>query len=214
MLISSYNPSELGDILVVITAQDTEKQSTKIADDIAQITSDKGVLLGYNFMNASKILSELASENGQVFLTDDQVAKLNDKLTTAGFDKLLTADHTPKFVVGYVEKLTDHPKSDHLKITQTKISADKTVQIVCGSPNVTEGIKVIVARPGAMMPDGKIIWPGQLMGVDSDGMLCGFRELHIKNAPDEKGLFIIPDDWQEVGEAVDFAKADTFYPAK
>ena len=29
---------------------------------------------------------------------------------------------------------------------------------------------------------------------------------------DERGLFIIPDDWQEVGEPVDFAKADTFYP--
>jgi tRNA-binding protein len=115
-------------------------------------------------------------------------------------------------VVGYVEKITDHPKSDHLKVTQTRIADDKTVQIVCGSPNVAEGIKVVVARPGAMMPDGKIIWPGQLMGVDSAGMLCGFRELRIKNAPDEKGLFIIPDDWQEVGEPVDFAKADTFYP--
>lgn len=214
MLISSYNPSELGDILVVITGQDTEKQNTKITDDIAQITADNGDLLGYNFMNASEILPELTKENGQVFLNDDQVAKLNNKLSATGFDKLLTADHAPKFVVGYVEEISDHPKSDHLKITKTKISADKTVQIVCGSPNVAEGIKVIVARPGAMMPDGKIIWPGQLMGVDSDGMLCGFRELHIKNAPDEKGLFIIPDEWQEVGEAVDFAKADTFYPAK
>ena len=43
-------------------------------------------------------------------------------------------------------------------------------------------------------------------------MLCCFRELLIKNAPDEKGLFIIPDDWQAVGEPVDFAKADTFFP--
>ncbi|WP_076459308.1 YtpR family tRNA-binding protein [Limosilactobacillus caccae] len=214
MLISSYNPSEIGDILVVITGQDTAEQDTKVADDVAQITSDKGDLLGYNFMNASKILPELVDHNGQVFLTDEQVAKLNDKLTAAGFDKMLTADHEPKFVVGYVEKISDHPKSDHLKITQTKINADQTVQIVCGSPNVAEGEKVVVARPGAMMPDGKIIWPGQLMGVDSAGMLCGFRELRIKNAPDEKGLFIIPDDWQEVGEAVDFAKADTYYPAK
>lgn len=213
MLISSYNPNELGDILVVITAPDADDQITKIADDVAQITAEKdGELLGYNFMNASKILPELTSENGQVFLDAAQVEKLNAKLQEAGFDKLLTADEDPKFVVGYVEKITDHPKSDHLKVTQTRIAADKTVQIVCGSPNVAEGIKVVVARPGAMMPDGKIIWPGQLMGVDSDGMLCGFRELRIKNAPDEKGLFIIPDDWQEVGEPVDFAKADTFYP--
>ena len=199
MLISSYNPNELGDILVVITAPDADDQITKIADDVAQITAEKdGALLGYNFMNASKILPELTSENGQVFLDAAQVEKLNAKLQEAGFDKLLTADEDPKFV--------------DLKVTQTRIADDKTVQIVCGSPNVAEGIKVVVARPGAMMPDGKIIWPGQLMGVDSAGMLCGFRELRIKNAPDEKGLFIIPDDWQEVGEPVDFAKADTFYP--
>lgn len=215
MLISSYNPNEMGDILVVITAPDDgSDQTTKVNDGVAQITNDKGQLLGYNFLAASTILPELKDENGQVFLTEDQVAKLNQKLTAAGFEQQLTADLTLKFIVGYVEKLEDHPKSDHLKITQTRISDDQTVQIVCGSPNVKEGIKVVVARPGAMMPDGKIIWPGALMGVESDGMLCGFRELRLKNAPDKKGLWIIPDDWQEVGEAVDFAKANTFFPAK
>ena len=215
MLISSYNPNEMGDILVVITAPDDGgDQTTKVNDDIAQITNDNGQLLGYNFLAASSILPELKDENGQVFLSEDQVAKLNQKLTAVGFDQKLTADLTPKFVVGYVEKLEDHPKSDHLKITQTRIGDDQTVQIVCGSPNVKEGIKVVVARPGAMMPDGKIIWPGALMGVESDGMLCGFRELRLKNAPDKKGLWIIPDDWQAVGEAVDFAKANTFFPAK
>lgn len=215
MLISSYNPKEMGDILVVITAPDDgSEQTTKVNDGVAQITNDKGQLLGYNFLAASETLPELKDENGQVFLSEDQVAKLNQQLAAAGFDQELTADLTPKFIVGYVEKLEDHPKSDHLKITQTRISADQTVQIVCGSPNVAEGIKVVVARPGAMMPDGKIIWPGALMGVESDGMLCGFRELRLKNAPDKKGLWIIPDDWQEVGEAVDFDRANTFFPAK
>lgn len=214
MLIASYNPEEMGDILVTITAPDDGEQVTKMADGVVQImTAQDQQLLGYNFMGASKILPELVNEKGQVFLNDDQVAKLNQKLAEAGFDQQLTADHTPKFVVGYVEKMTDHPKSDHLKVTQTRIGGGQTVQIVCGSPNVTTGIKVVVARPGAMMPDGKLIWPGALMGVESDGMLCGFRELGMKNAPDKKGLWIIPDDWQEVGEAVDFAKADTFFPA-
>lgn len=215
MLISSYNPDEMGDILVVITAPDSGDQETKVSGDVVQFTTAKDhQLLGYNFLAASKILPELKGQRGQVFLDDNQVAKLNDQLKAAGFDQLLKADKTPKFVVGYVEEMSDHPKSDHLKITKTRIGKDQTVQIVCGSPNVKEGIKVVVARPGAMMPDGKIIWPGALMGVESDGMLCGFRELKLKNAPDKKGLWIIPDDWQEVGEAVDFAKANTFFPAK
>lgn len=215
MLISSYNPSEMGDILVVITVPDKGAQVTKVNGDVAQITTEKDhQLLGYNFLNASKLLPELKGQNGQVHLTSTQVATLNDQIKGAGFSDLLTADNEPKFVVGYVEEMKDHPKSDHLKITKTRIGDNQTVQIVCGSPNVKEGIKVVVARPGAMMPDGKIIWPGALMGVESDGMLCGFRELRLKNAPDKKGLWIIPDDWQEVGEAVDFAKANTFFPAK
>ena len=60
MLISSYNPNEMGDILVVITAPDDGgDQTTKVNDDIAQITNDKGQLLGYNFLAASSILPEL-----------------------------------------------------------------------------------------------------------------------------------------------------------
>ena len=87
MLISSYNPHEMGDILVVITAPDDGgDQTTKVNDDIAQITNDKGQLLGYNFLAASSILPELKDENGQVFLSEDQVAKLNQKLTAAGFE--------------------------------------------------------------------------------------------------------------------------------
>lgn len=215
MLISSYNPQEMGDVLVVITGPDTADQKVISKDTVTQVLDAKDQhLLGYNFFKASEVLPELKDTKGQVFLTDEQVAKLNGVLASAGFDQKLVADHTPKFVVGYIEKLEDHPKSDHLKITQTQVENGKTVQIVCGSPNVKEHIKVVAARPGAMMPDGKIIWPGKLMGVESDGMLCGFRELRLKNAPDKKGLWIIPDDWQETGEAVDFERANTYFPAE
>lgn len=215
MLISSYNPQEMGDVLVVITGPDAASQTVTTKENVTQIIDAKdGHLLGYNFFNASQLLPELKEQQGQVFLSDAQVEKLNELLEKVGFEDKLVADHTPKFVVGYVEKIEDHPKSDHLKITQTQVEDGKTVQIVCGSPNVKEHIKVVAARPGAMMPDGKIIWPGELMGVASDGMLCGFRELRLKNAPDKKGLWIIPDDWQETGEAVDFDRANTYFPAK
>ncbi|MEY8441304.1 YtpR family tRNA-binding protein [Lactobacillaceae bacterium 24-114] len=215
MLISSYNPRETGDVLVVITSPDAKNQKINSKDSVVQIiNADNQHLLGYNFFNASEILPELKEVQGQVFLDDQQVEKLNEVITKAGFDKILTADKQPKFVVGYVKSMEDHPKSDHLKITQTEVEDGKVVQIVCGSPNVREGIKVVAARPGAMMPDGKIIWPGKLMDVDSEGMLCGFRELRLKNAPDEKGLWIIPDDWQDTGEAVDFEKANTYFPAQ
>ena len=84
MLIASYNPAEMGDILVTITAPNNGDQTSTIKDGVVQIVSAKDQqLLGYNFMDASKLLPELTKENGQVFLTDDQVAKLNQKLTQA-----------------------------------------------------------------------------------------------------------------------------------
>ena len=68
------------------------------------------------------------------------------------------------------------------------------LQIVCGAPNIEAGQKVVVAKPGAMMPDGMMIWPGTLRGVDSYGMICSARELHLPNAPEKKGILVLPED--------------------
>lgn len=210
MLIASYNPHELGDILVVITAQDTDEQVTIVHDNIAQVKSIDGKLLGYNFLNVSEILGHIKS-NGQIKLDNSQVDQLNKALKNAGFKDLLEVDLDPKFVVGYVEELEDHPKSDHLHITSTQIDNGKKLQIVCGSPNIANHVKVVVAKIGAMMPNGQIIWPGQLRGIDSNGMICSGRELRVKNAPQKPGALILPDDFQEVGEPFDFAKADHLF---
>ncbi|KRM13250.1 YtpR family tRNA-binding protein [Paucilactobacillus suebicus] len=210
MLIASYNPHELGDILVVITAQDTDEQVTIVHDNIAQVKSIDGKLLGYNFLNVSEILGHIKS-NGQIKLDNSQVDQLNKALKNAGFKDLLEVDLDSKFVVGYVEELEDHPKSDHLHITSTQIDNGKKIQIVCGSPNIANHVKVVVAKIGAMMPSGQIIWPGQLRGIDSNGMICSGRELRVKNAPQKPGALILPDDFQEVGEPFDFAKADHLF---
>ena len=50
------------------------------------------------------------------------------------------------------------------------------------------------------MPDGMMIWPGTLRGVDSYGMICSARELHLPNAPEKKGILVLPED-AVVGEA-------------
>ena len=41
--------------------------------------------------------------NGQVSLTDEELAKLNRLIKEAGFEEQLEADHEPKIVVGYVK---------------------------------------------------------------------------------------------------------------
>lgn len=212
MLIASYNAKAMGDILVVIVAADAANQQVTVKDNVAQILSDDGKLLGYNFIQASQILPELKQENGQVQLSEEQVAKLNQQIDQAGFDQPLVYDGKPKFVIGYVEEMKDHPDSDHLHII-TVDTGDEKLQIVCGSPNIANHIKVVVAKIGAMMPDGKIIYPGELRGVKSNGMICSGRELRLKNAPDRPGCVILPDDFGQAGDAFDFERGNHLFSA-
>lgn len=210
MLISSYNQKVLGDVLIMYLAPDANQQEIETKGDFTRIFNpENDETLGYNVDQVSAYLGQL-DVNGQVFLTEKQVSILNDGLAKAGFKPELVADLTPKFIVGYVQSAEPHPDSNHMLVTQTKVQNDETVQIVSGSPNMTKDIKVVVAEVGAMMPNGQIIWPGKLRGVESDGMISSGRELQIPGAPDRPGALILPDDY-EVGTAFDFKKAQTLF---
>ncbi|BDZ30709.1 DUF4479 and tRNA-binding domain-containing protein [Lactiplantibacillus sp. WILCCON 0030] len=213
MLITSYNPSELGDTLIAILRPDTAEQKIETHQNVTRISDvATGETLGYNFFEVSQTLGQL-DVNGQVHLTTDQVDQLNKLLKATDFEPDLVLDTTPKFVVGYVESAEAHPKSDHLQVTQTQIGEGETLQIVSGSPNMQADILVVVAKIGAMMPNGLIIWPGELRGIASNGMIVSGRELHLPNAPQRPGALILPADYQKVGEPFDFKRAQTLFEA-
>lgn len=202
MLVSSYNPQVLGDVLIVVTGADSGQQQYYQKDNIVQIVNDHQQVIGYNFFAVAQQLGLTAADAGQVFLTAQQVQLLNQLLTAAGFKTLLTEDTTPKFVVGQVQTMEPHPHSDHLHICQVVINDDQKEQIVCGAPNVDQGQKVVVAKIGAMMPNGQIIFAGQLRGISSNGMLCSARELGLDHAPQKRGILVLNDSYQ-VGSALD-----------
>ncbi|EJE98257.1 YtpR family tRNA-binding protein [Liquorilactobacillus mali] len=190
MLIASYNKAQIGDILIVMLHEDAPSQTVEKKDSIVEISdSSNGTKLGYNFLGVGEKLG--LTEAGQVKLSNEQVNLLNGMLQKAGFEAILEIDETPKFVVGLVEEMTEHPDSDHLHITKTNIGSE-TLQIVCGAPNIAQNQLVVVARVGAMMPNGEVIWPGKLRGVESDGMICSARELHLPNAPKKRGILVLP----------------------
>ena len=122
-------------------------------------------------------------------LTEEQVTKVNELIKAAGFNLAIEVDNTPKLVVGYVEECKAHEDSDHLSITQTRVSEDEVLQIVCGARNIAKGQHVLVAKPGAVMPSGAIIWPGELRGVESFGMICSTRELGLAHLEDLPGIW-------------------------
>ncbi len=82
-------------------------------------------------------------------------------------------------VVGRVLTCRDHENSDHLHVCTVDVGEGEPLQIVCGAPNVKEGILVPVAKIGAHLPGGHVIKKGKLRGVESQGMLCSGPEIGV-----------------------------------
>ena len=80
-------------------------------------------------------------------------------------------------VVGYVETCEEHPDSDHMHVVAVNVGGEEPIQIVCGAPNIAQGIKVPVATVGAVLPGDFKIKKSKLRGVASCGMCCSKREL-------------------------------------
>ncbi|AAZ19842.1 phenylalanyl-tRNA synthetase beta subunit [Psychrobacter arcticus 273-4] len=125
--------------------------------------------------------------------------QLADQLTMAGLeidDRFAVARAFSGVVVGEVISVEQHPDADKLRVTQVNIGAVEPLQIVCGAPNVTVGMKVPVATVGAVLPSddgtGFKIKNGNLRGVDSNGMLCGASEIDLTDNID--GLLELPTD--------------------
>lgn len=192
-MIFAYNKAHVGDTLLVMMADDQGlEQTVERKFNIAQIKNSAGTIVGWNFFHVSEFL-ELTGD-GAISLTDEQIDLLNEKLAISGFNEKLPYDHEPHFVVGFVKSCVPHPDSDHLSITETEVDNGEVLQIVCGAPNIREGLKVVVAKPGTMMPDGMLIWPGVLRGVESYGMICSAKELELPNAPQKKGILELSQD--------------------
>lgn len=88
------------------------------------------------------------------------------------------ADLAP-FVVGLVVERAPHPDSDRLSITKVDDGSGTLLDVVCGAPNVTAGVKYPFIRIGGTMPDGLRIERRKIRGLYSNGMLCSAKELQL-----------------------------------
>ncbi len=120
-------------------------------------------------------LSEYVSIDG---LSPEQMA---DRLTMLG----LEVDAVQKLYEGLegivtakVLSVQKHPNADRLTLCEVEVG-DETVPVVCGAPNVRQGMVTAIARPGVCLPDGHKIKKAKVRGQVSLGMLCSWRELGI-----------------------------------
>jgi len=120
-------------------------------------------------------------------------------------------------IIAQVVSCVDHDNSDHLhvcKIDDGGVAKDVErdengyVQVVCGAPNVREGIKAAWLPPGSTVPESYdteepfVLSARPLRGVVSNGMLASARELSI--GEDHDGILEITDD---IAPGTSFAEA-------
>lgn len=200
MWLSFYNKEAVGDTLMLTRGDITRLElATESKGNVTRIFhAETGETISYNVFKISETF--IPEGNGPVVLADEQLEKLNALLAAAGFNDTITIDRSPKFVVGHVKECMPHEDSDHLNITQTEVDNGEVLQIVCGASNIKKGQKVVVAKPGAVMPNGLVIWPGELRGVASHGMICSAKELGVENPTGKKGILVL-DAETETGKA-------------
>ena len=148
-------------------------------------------------------------------LKDQDLEELANKVTKAGINvEHVINNKINNLVVGEVKTCINHPDSDHLHICTVDIGKE-VIKIVCGAPNVKEGIKVIVALPGAVLPGNFEIKKGKIRGEESNGMICALFELGLEEKTEEnynKGIEILKEDAPVGMDAFEYlGKGDTLY---
>lgn len=194
-----YNQLGVGDVfLIQLTTTQPENVETELHQDVVVIRDRKSNdLVGFNIFNASTYAT--IETKGQVELTEELVARIQQALTTNGVDFVLDVDLSPKFVVGHVLEKDKHPNADKLSICTVDVGTEQ-LQIVCGAANVEADQKVVVAKVGAVMPSGMVIRDAELRGVASSGMICSASELGLPNAEENVGILVLENN-AVVGEA-------------
>ncbi len=132
-----------------------------------------------------------------------------DALTRIGLeveDVSNPAEKLRPFVIAKVLTAAPHPQADKLQLLSVD-AGNGPMQVVCGAPNARAGLTGIFGPPGATVPgSGMTLKVAAIRGVESNGMMCSFRELEL--GEDRDGIVELPAD-APVGTAyVDYAGLD------
>ncbi len=173
MIVSTYYNKE-NDVVLMATTKKHNQVTTE--GNITTMMADSEVVAVNGFAQGLELAPGLQ----------------DSKAMPEALTSLFATEIENPFEVGLIESIEKHPKSEKLNICQVKLNSGVT-QIVCGASNVSEGIKVIVAKVGAVMPSGMSIVPSKLIDVPSNGMICSLRELGREQQ--NPGIEILGDDY-------------------
>ncbi len=115
----------------------------------------------------------------------------NFTLSTAEVEDIFVkGEDTYGVIVAKILSVENHPKSKKLHLLKVDTGSG-IVDIVCGAPNVREGMLVALATDGGCV-SGHPIAPATIAGYTSYGMCCSESELGISD--DNSGIWDIEKD--------------------
>jgi len=120
-------------------------------------------------------------------------AELADRLTMLGLEVDAVEVLYPgleQIKVAKILSVAKHPNADKLSLCDVLVGEERK-RIVCGAPNVREGMLAPIALAGCQMPSGLLIKNSKIRGEASEGMLCSGTELGIPH--ESAGLMDLPE---------------------
>ncbi|OGR26094.1 MAG: phenylalanine--tRNA ligase subunit beta [Desulfobacterales bacterium RIFOXYA12_FULL_46_15] len=130
---------------------------------------------------------------------------ISEKLTMAGLEVESVEekyDYLKQVVVAKVLEVKPHPNAGKLSVCRVDVGSNQGLQIVCGAPNVREGMFSPCALEGAILPGELKIKAGKLRGEISQGMLCSAAELRLNS--ESSGIMDLEGDYK-TGTSLDEA---------
>ena len=162
--------------------------------------------ISYNWLKRH-VATELTADKIAVILTDIG-------LEVEGIEKVETIKGGLEgLVVGEVLTCERHPDADKLSVTTVEYG-EGPIQIVCGAPNVAQGLKVVVAKVGATLypvssDESFKIKKSKIRGVESLGMLCAEDEIGLGEGHD--GIMVLEQDAKVGMAAKEYFKVEEDY---
>jgi phenylalanyl-tRNA synthetase beta chain len=110
-----------------------------------------------------------------------KIADLNNACNNLGIEieRILTHPKLTNLVVGQIVSLSKVTGSNHLSLVGVQVNQNSSElkKIICGASNLQINQKVVVALNGCRLYDGRIITKKSLLGIESEGMICSYKEL-------------------------------------
>ena len=110
-------------------------------------------------------------------------------LEVEGIDAL--GQYLNDIIVAKILFVKKHPKAERLYICQVD-AGNGTIPVVCGAPNLKDGMLAPLALPGTRLPGGMTVSESRIRDERSMGMLLAEDEMGLTD--DHSGIMILPEN--------------------